>query len=47
VSDRIALLDGGQIVRDVRTTPDTLSELEAYFARTIRPQAAPSTASGT
>jgi len=37
VSDRIALLDGGEIVRDVSTTPDTLSELEAFFAREIRP----------
>jgi ABC-2 type transport system ATP-binding protein len=37
VSDRIALLDGGAIVRDAQTTPDTLSELEAYFAREIRP----------
>lgn len=47
VSDRIALLDGGEVVRDVRTTPDTLSELEAYFARTIRSQEEASAASGT
>ena len=36
-SDRIALLDGGEIVRDVMTSPNTLSELEAFFAREIRP----------
>ena len=44
VSDRIALLDGGVVVRDVQTAPDTLSTLEAYFAREVRPERAPSSA---
>lgn len=36
VCRRIAVLDGGQIVRDERTTEGTLHDLEAYFAREIR-----------
>ncbi|HET6567169.1 MAG TPA: ABC transporter ATP-binding protein [Rhodothermales bacterium] len=31
VCDRIAILDDGQIVRDMRTSPATLRELERYF----------------
>lgn len=38
VSDRIALLEAGEIVRDEPTDPDTLDELTSYFAETIRPK---------
>ena len=31
VCDRIVVLDKGEIVRDIRTTPETLKELEAFF----------------
>ena len=38
VSDRIAILEDGKIVRDEPTDPDTLEELTTYFAETIRPK---------
>jgi ABC-2 type transport system ATP-binding protein len=31
VSSRILLMEGGRIVRDLRTGEDTLQELEDYF----------------
>lgn len=34
VCDRIVVLDKGTIVRDIKTTPETLRELEAFFDRT-------------
>ena len=41
VSDRIALLEAGQIVRDEPTDPDTLEDLTTYFAEAIRPKEEP------
>jgi ABC-2 type transport system ATP-binding protein len=38
VSDRIAILEAGEIVRDAPTDPDTLEDLTTYFRETIRPQ---------
>ncbi|MFB6249354.1 MAG: ATP-binding cassette domain-containing protein [Salinibacter sp.] len=38
VSDRIAILEDGVIVRDEPTDPDTLEDLTTYFAETIRPR---------
>ena len=38
VSDRIAILEDGEIVRDEPTDPDTLEDLTTYFAETIRPK---------
>jgi ABC-2 type transport system ATP-binding protein len=38
VSDRIAILEEGEIVRDEPTDPDTLEDLTTYFAETIRPK---------
>ena len=38
VSDRIAILEDGEIVRDEPTDPDTLADLTTYFAETIRPR---------
>jgi ABC-2 type transport system ATP-binding protein len=38
VSDRIAILEDGAIVRDEPTDPDTLADLTTYFAETIRPK---------
>ncbi|WP_103020318.1 ATP-binding cassette domain-containing protein [Salinibacter altiplanensis] len=38
VSDRIAILEGGEIVRDEPTDPDTLEDLRTYFAEAIRPK---------
>ncbi len=38
VSDRIAILEGGEIVRDEPTDPDTLEDLTGYFAEAIRPK---------
>jgi ABC-2 type transport system ATP-binding protein len=38
VSDRIAILEAGGIVRDEPTDPDTLEDLTTYFAETIRPK---------
>jgi len=38
VSDRIAILEDGEIVRDEQTDPDTLEELNTYFRKTIRPK---------
>jgi ABC-2 type transport system ATP-binding protein len=38
VSDRIAILEDGEIVRDEPTDPDTLEDLTSYFSETIRPQ---------
>jgi len=32
VSDRIVVLDKGDIVKDIMTTPETLKELESFFA---------------
>ncbi|HSD14520.1 MAG TPA: ABC transporter ATP-binding protein [Flavobacterium sp.] len=32
VSDRIVTLEKGKIVRDIQTSPETLKELEAFFA---------------
>ena len=40
VSDRIAILEAGEIVRDEPTDPDTLEDLTTYFAETIRPREA-------
>jgi len=40
VCDRIAVIEGGQVVRDVETTDETLSDLETYFAEEIRPMEA-------
>ncbi|PSQ76072.1 MAG: ABC transporter ATP-binding protein [Bacteroidetes bacterium QH_7_62_13] len=37
VSDRIAILEDGEIVRDEPTDPDTLEDLTTYFAEAIRP----------
>ena len=37
VSDRITVIENGQVVRDVETTEETLSDLEAYFAEEIQP----------
>jgi ABC-2 type transport system ATP-binding protein len=36
VSDRIAVIEDGEIVRDVETTEETLSDLEDYFAKEIQ-----------
>lgn len=33
VCERIVVLDKGQVVRDIQTTPETLKELEAFFDR--------------
>ncbi len=33
VCDRIVVLDKGEIVKDIHTTPETLKELENFFAR--------------
>lgn len=38
VSDRIAILEAGSIVRDEPTDPDMLEELTTYFRETIRPE---------
>jgi len=38
VSDRIAILEDGEIVRDEQTDPDTLEDLITYFRETIRPK---------
>jgi len=38
VSDRIAILEDGDVVRDEPTDPDTLEDLTTYFAETIRPR---------
>jgi ABC-2 type transport system ATP-binding protein len=38
VSDRIAILEAGEIVRDEPTDPGTLDDLTTYFAETIRPK---------
>jgi len=38
VSDRIAIIEDGQIVRDETTTPETLADLENYFAETKSPR---------
>jgi len=38
VSDRITILEAGQVVRDAPTDPDTLEDLTTYFAEKIRPQ---------
>ena len=38
VSDRIAILEAGEIVRDEPTDPDTLEDLTTYFAEAIRPK---------
>lgn len=35
VSDRIAVIEDGEIARDVETTEETLSDLEDYFAEEI------------
>jgi ABC-2 type transport system ATP-binding protein len=35
VSDRIAVIEDGEIARDVETTDETLSDLENYFAEEI------------
>ncbi len=32
VTDRIVVLDKGKIVKDIKTTPETLKELEVFFA---------------
>ncbi|MEF8866791.1 MAG: ABC transporter ATP-binding protein [Salinibacter sp.] len=40
VSDRIAILEAGEIVRDEPTDPDTLEELTRYFREAIRPKEA-------
>ena len=32
VTDRIVVLDKGEIVKDIETTPETLKELEVFFA---------------
>ena len=40
VCDRIAVIEGGKVVRDVETTDETLSDLETYFAEEIRPMEA-------
>ena len=37
VSDRIAVIENGQVVRDVETTEETLTDLEDYFAEEIQP----------
>jgi ABC-2 type transport system ATP-binding protein len=42
VSDRIAILEDGDIVRDEATDPDTLEDLTTYFAEKIRPREAAS-----
>ena len=44
VSDRIAILEDGEIVRDEPTDPDTLEDLTTYFAETIRPKEEEATA---
>jgi len=31
VTDRIVVLDKGDIVKDIETTPETLKELESFF----------------
>ena len=38
VSDRIAILEDGEIVRDDPTDPDILEDLTTYFAEAIRPK---------
>ena len=40
VSDRIAILEAGEIVRDEPTDPDTLEDLTRYFREAIRPKEA-------
>jgi ABC-2 type transport system ATP-binding protein len=40
VCERIAILEGGTIVRDEPTDADTLTALKHYFAETIRPREA-------
>jgi ABC-2 type transport system ATP-binding protein len=38
VCDRIAILEGGTVVRDEPTDRDTLADLETYFAEEVRPK---------
>ena len=33
VSERIVLLEKGKIVRDIKTSKETLKELESYFTK--------------
>ena len=40
VCERTAILEAGEIVRDVATDEDTLTDLETYFAERIRPREA-------
>ena len=35
VSNRIVLLDKGELVKDIITTPETLQELEDFFATSV------------
>ncbi|MFT6722954.1 MAG: ABC-type glutathione transport system ATPase component, partial [Flavobacteriaceae bacterium] len=35
VCERIVVLEKGQLVKDIKTAPATLKELEAYFAGTV------------
>ncbi len=35
VSDRIVLLNKGTMVKDIRTSPETLRELEEFFATAV------------
>ncbi|MFD0863098.1 ABC transporter ATP-binding protein [Sungkyunkwania multivorans] len=36
VCERIVVLNKGEVVRDIQTTPETLKELESFFAGNIR-----------
>ena len=35
VSDRIVVLNKGELVKDIRTNPETLRELEDFFASSV------------
>lgn len=35
ISDRIVVVNKGQLVRDIQTSPETLKELEAYFSQGV------------
>lgn len=39
VSNRIVLLDKGELVKDIITTPETLQELEDFFATSVESEA--------
>jgi len=35
VSERIVVLEKGQVIKDLHTNPETLKELESYFSEAL------------